>query len=302
MRMFVSVAEEGSIRSGARRLLIAQPYLSQCLRKLERELGAELFVRSTRGITLTAAGELLLTESRDILARLDRVVSAVSDLTQGRRTIRIGLMAGAVAAAELTGPILTAFRTSHPEFDIEVHELTFADQFDDVAEGNLDVAIVRPPVFDPRLSVVPLFTEPRVLCMGNRHRLASAASLDAADFVDETFVDLSKPDRHWSDFWRLDELRGGAARTRPDGAVTLSELVMTLLCEDVVVTAASSAWRMGMVHPMLTAVPIDGVPPSEVALAFRKDEHRGDIRAFAECARAVTTELIGLVPEAELSH
>ncbi len=301
LRMFVAVAEEGSIRGGARRALIAQPHLSQSLRRLERELGSELLVRSPHGVTLTTTGEMFLTEARDIIARLDRAVRTVRDTSVDRQTVRVGLMAGHVAAAELTGPIMKTFRDAYPRLDVEVHELSFLDQFDAVNHGQVDVALVRPPAFDSRLTVSPLFTEPRVLCMSSAHELSDASSLAAADFIDERFVDLVKPLRQWADFWQLNDVRQGPARTHPDTAVTLSELQVTLLCEDVVVTAASSAWRLGMSHPMLAAVPIEDVLPSTVAVAYRDREDRPGVHAFADCARAVSTELIHLVPGGRLS-
>lgn len=301
LRMFVAVAEEGSIRAGARRVLIAQPHLSQSLRRLERELGSELFVRSRQGVSLTAAGEALLADARDIIARLDRAVRSTQATSVDQQKVRIGLMAGHVAAAELTGPIMKTFRDAYPHLDVEVHELSFLDQFDAVTHGHVDVALVRPPAFDPGVTVDPLFDEPRVLCMGNLHDLSDASSLAAADFIDERFIDLVKPRRQWADFWQLNDVRQEPARTHPATAVTLSELQVTLLCEDVVVTAASSAWRLGLSHPMLTAVPIEDVLPSTVAVAYRDGDDRPGIHAFAKCARAVCAELIHLVPDGRLS-
>jgi LysR family transcriptional regulator, nitrogen assimilation regulatory protein len=77
LRSFLAVAEEGSIHAGARRLTIAQPALSQALRKLERDLDVTLLVRSSRGIELTAAGRALVEHARDVVARFDRTTEIV---------------------------------------------------------------------------------------------------------------------------------------------------------------------------------------------------------------------------------
>lgn len=296
LRMFVAAAEAHSIRAGARHLFVTQPYMSQCLRKLERELGVDLFVRSPRGVVVTQAGQVLLVAAHDILARVDRVASEVREMVSARQTVRVGLMVGRVAAADLTASILTTFKAAYPNIDIEVRELSFVEQFDAFTDEDVDVAIVRPPGFEGALTVEPLFVEPRLLCVKRDHELADAPSLSAADFIDQPFLDLLRPQRQWSAFWQLNELRGANADVCDSGAVTLSELQATLLCEDAVITVASSAWRLGLSHPMLRAIPIEDIPPSEVAVAFREGENRGSVLAFAECARKVSSELLHLVP------
>jgi DNA-binding transcriptional LysR family regulator len=77
LRSFVAVAEEGSLTRAAARLHIAQQSLSQQIRTLEAQLGATLFVRSSRGAELTDAGAVLLREARPVLAQAERAVEAV---------------------------------------------------------------------------------------------------------------------------------------------------------------------------------------------------------------------------------
>lgn len=77
LELFVCVAEEGSIRGGARRLMIAQPAVSKGLQRLERQIGKPLVVRSSLGIELTPAGVVLLDAARDILDRIGRARDAV---------------------------------------------------------------------------------------------------------------------------------------------------------------------------------------------------------------------------------
>lgn len=78
LESFVAAVEEGSIRSGARRVRVAQPALSQSIRKLERQFGGPLLVRSHRGIEMTEAGELVFAYARGVLAQTERVVLEVA--------------------------------------------------------------------------------------------------------------------------------------------------------------------------------------------------------------------------------
>lgn len=114
LELFVAVAEEGSIHGGARRLVIAQPAVSKGLRRLERTLEASLVDRSARGTALTPAGEVLFTEARDILDRIGRTAAAVRGAGAASRRITLGLIAGTVAAGDLTGEIVQAYRRERP--------------------------------------------------------------------------------------------------------------------------------------------------------------------------------------------
>src|SRR3954471_18534398 len=123
LRYFVFVAEEGSVHAGARRALVAQPALSVALKKLEREVGATLFERSPRGVTLTAAGIALLPRARQILRLAGQAPAETRLLADGdgdgAPVLTVGLIEGPVAAAELTGPILQTFQQRHPDLRVE---------------------------------------------------------------------------------------------------------------------------------------------------------------------------------------
>lgn len=221
LELFVCVAEEGSIHAGARRLLIAQPAVSKGLQRLERQVGTPLVRRSPQGVELTAAGAVLLDEARDILDRIGRAMVAVRDTGRRERKITIGLIAGAVAAGDLTKVILRAYRRQHPDVTVSLRELTFPDQFAAVAGGEVDVAIVRPPSPHDELELDVLFDEPLVLCCSEDHPLAEASELTVEDVLDEPMLDMTGAPKVWTDFWHLSEFRGGPARTGSDPVRTL---------------------------------------------------------------------------------
>lgn len=298
LRLFVVVAEEGSIHAGARRLMITQPAVSQALRKLEREVGGALLVRTSRGIELTPAGAALLEHGHDILSRMDAASGVVREIARtGNHVLRVGLMAGTASAGDLTFPIVTAFRTRFPNVKLTVSDLAFDNQVDALVAGRVDVAIVRPPCDDERLKVINLFSEPTVLCFSAQHRLADAEAVTLQDVLDEPMVELVRTPGRWRAFWQLNELRGGPPRRiHPEPAVTLSELRYTLLCEPVVAAASGSAWQYGLSSPLLRSVPILDAPPNAVAVAFRRNPARAWAREFAVCAREVTAQMVQLVP------
>src|SRR3954469_6077406 len=151
LRYFAAVAEEGHVGHAAARLFISQPALSQQIRALEEQVGVPLFTRHARGVELTEAGGVLLSEAREVLARADRLEETVEELARGETdSVRIGIPPG-VPPGLLPG-LLERFRASHPDARLEVVQLTTPDQLDALAAGSLDLGLVREPVADPRLS------------------------------------------------------------------------------------------------------------------------------------------------------
>lgn len=301
LELFVAVVEEGSIHGGARRLRIAQPAVSKGLRRLERQVGAELVRRSPQGIEPTPAGTLLLQEARDLLDRIGRIVQAVRDTTPQERTLTLGLIAGRVAAGELTKQIVEVYRRTRPGVNVSIKELSFSEQFIAVETGEVDVALVRPPYGEDALDVTALFDEPLVLCCSEDHVLAAAEELSVDRVLDEPMPDMPAAAKDWTDFWHFAERRGGPARIGGDPARTLSELCLAVEFGNVVTPVAASAWRMGLVRSSLRAVPMSDAPRSEVGVATRRADDRSDVHDFVECAREVTRAMIDSVPDAVLA-
>ncbi|MDL4772391.1 MULTISPECIES: LysR family transcriptional regulator [Thermomonosporaceae] len=167
---FVAVAEELHFGRAAERLGMAQPPLSQRIQRLEKELGVRLFDRSHRRVELTATGRLLLDEARDILPRVDRIYSLAERARLGEAgTVRAGLPAdlgGTVVAA-----LIAAFRERRPDLRLDLRETDTAEQVRALADGALDVGVVRHP-FDTRdLELGPILGQPvGVLLPAGPHR------------------------------------------------------------------------------------------------------------------------------------
>src|SRR6185436_18966669 len=116
---FVAVAEEGSFTRAAERLNIVQSAVSSTVRSLERELGVELFERTTQHVALSDAGQVLLPEARATLAAAASARDAIAELTGGLRgTLTIGTMQS-LKAVDLPR-LLVAFSSDHPHVELRV--------------------------------------------------------------------------------------------------------------------------------------------------------------------------------------
>lgn len=191
MAYFVAVAEECHFTRAAKRLHVAQSGLSASVRSLEKELGADLFVRNTRQVRLTPAGTALLAEARRTLAASTAcvdAVAAVQGLLRGHLTI------GTLQCLHVVHlpTVLSTFVATYPGLDIELRTGGSGELTGMVAQGKLDVAFVaRPAVLPEDVVVTPLASEPLVLACAPTHPLANAARVPVAALAGERFVDFA---------------------------------------------------------------------------------------------------------------
>lgn len=188
LRQFVAVAEELHFRRAAARLSISQPSLSAAIRRLEAEIGATLIERGRKTVGLTVAGAALLTEARGLLAHADEVLVATRDAATGRSgRARLGHV-GSAMHGRLPGAI-RAFRRTHPGVRLELREMTTAAQLAALRAGDLDLAVVIPPLSDEGgLVTMPFDTDRLVIALPASHRLARAGGVMVGDLADEPFV------------------------------------------------------------------------------------------------------------------
>ncbi|MEU7764948.1 LysR substrate-binding domain-containing protein [Nocardia sp. NPDC049190] len=185
LRYFIAVAEELHFGRAADRLGIAQPPLSQRIRRLEADLGARLFDRDSRRVELTEAGQILLAESRDLLARWERTKTLVGKAHRGEMdTVRIGVppeLAGRVLAA-----LLTAFEASNVRADLQ--ELTTAEQLRLLADRQLDAGLLQHPVDVVGLELGPAVETPLGVVLPRDSPLAVRSTLELADLAGHGLV------------------------------------------------------------------------------------------------------------------
>lgn len=192
LEYFVAVAEERHFTRAAERLMVSQSGLSASVRALERELGARLFLRSTRSVELTGAGRALLTEANRTLANVRaarEAVAAVQGLLRGTLSVGTEQCVTGVHVPEL----LARFRSAHPGVEIRLRQAGSAALVDDVQAGRLDLAFVAlgGPVPDG-VRLLPLAREPMVLLCHPGHPLADADRVPLEKLSGEAFVDFHR--------------------------------------------------------------------------------------------------------------
>lgn len=172
MRQFVAVAEELSFRRAAERLNMSQPPLSQAIQRLEEDLGAKLFHRGKRKVTLTRTGEVMLDESHRVLAQADRAIAHVMDVGKGRLgRVEIGFVL--TASYELLPAVTRRFRENNPDIYLELHEMTSAQQIEALLDHQIDVAFLRPPLAEIEgLSLERIYSERLMAILPDDHPLA----------------------------------------------------------------------------------------------------------------------------------
>src|SRR5436190_15702890 len=143
LSLFLAVVDHGGFSAAAREVHVAQPAVSLAVRELERELGAELLVRSRQGATLTAAGEALVGPARQALRDIDIGAAAVAAVV-GLRGGRLDVAALPTLAADPVAGLIGAFRVAHP--DVQVRVLS-PDRPDDLADavrsGEAEVGVTE---------------------------------------------------------------------------------------------------------------------------------------------------------------
>lgn len=184
LRYFVAIAEERSFTRAAERLWIAQPGLSTQIRRLEAELCVQLFDRHTRGVDLTAAGELFLERARLALSAADVAGSTGRDLEAGVvGSLRLGLSTGARWRG--TCAVLERFTRERSGVELTVLESYGGTLWRDLRDGRLD-AVVAPASFGSAdLRRLELGAEPWLVLVGKGHRLAGSGPLAAPDLQGE---------------------------------------------------------------------------------------------------------------------
>jgi DNA-binding transcriptional LysR family regulator len=167
----VAVAEELSFGRAAERLHIVQPAVSQQVRRLERELGVQLFDRSSRHVRLTAAGERLLPEARAILAAADRVRQVAAGIAAGTGgVLRVGTSQG---LGERLDHVLEQLGRAAPGLQVRLVSAPAAERIARVRAGVLDAAFVRAVTTAPGVELLPMWQDPLTVALPAAHALAA---------------------------------------------------------------------------------------------------------------------------------
>ncbi|MEV7872230.1 LysR substrate-binding domain-containing protein [Streptomyces sp. NPDC088124] len=188
LRYFAAVAETCHFGKAAEALHMAQPPLSQAIRRLELELGVELFTRTTRQVSLTGAGEVFRTDVERILQAVDEAVARVARFTDGVDGIlRVGLT-GSASYRQLPA-LARLLKRGLPRVTMEVHtEMLTPAQELALIERRLDIGVLRPPIRQKGIAHRIIAEEPLVVAVPEEHWLAKTDTVHVERLRHEDFI------------------------------------------------------------------------------------------------------------------
>ncbi len=191
LRYFIAVAEEGSLTVAAeQRLHTAQPSLSRQIRDLEYEVGAQLLVRSARGVELTQSGRAFLDHARLALVQVEAAVEAARRVAKpAKPTFALGFLTG--QEMDWLPEAMRILRDELPNIEVSVSSQYSPDLAQGLLRGKLDLAFMRPEAQMPDLVYRVVVKEPLIVAMPSDHRLASQDTIALQDIAGETFIGMS---------------------------------------------------------------------------------------------------------------
>jgi len=194
LRYFVAVATERNFTRAAEKLGIGQPPLSQQIKSLERELGAELFRRTAHGAELTIAGEAFLIEARRVLEGAERAARAAQRAARGETgRLRIGFT-GSAAFNPVVPALIQRFKSRYAAVDLTLEETNTPSLLQGLFDERLDAVFFRPRRVPPVGVQVHRFPdEPMKIVLPSAHPLAQKKRLPLEALANEAFVFVPGP-------------------------------------------------------------------------------------------------------------
>lgn len=282
LRYFLHVAETLSFHRAAERLNSSQPVVTRKIAQLEHSIGSRLFERSTRRVSLTPSGALLLKEVRPLIAQIDavqrRVRHAVSD-----RSGRFVVGSTTAALQTVTPALIRKFKQARPDIELDVQEMTTQAQIEALVSAEIDLGFLLAPVYHPNLTTRTIHRERMRLAVPDYHPHVIAGSgrgpVPLSAFASDYFI---MPPRAMNPA-TFDEIIHACegAGFRPK----LKECGQDETC----IGLAKAGLGVLFILGQKTEMPLDGlailevedpVPELEIALAWRTDDPSTCLQEF----------------------
>jgi DNA-binding transcriptional LysR family regulator len=289
LRYFLAVAEELNFSRAAERLHIAQPALSAQIRVFETQLGCELFARTTRKVELTRAGELLLEDAREIVARADDAEAKLAAVARGQHgQLRIGFAAH--GAGEMGTAILRRFADEFPEVETElVESMTLQEIQRCVRDRETDVAFGWVPILIDELASEPVVEERKLMALNAAHPLAQQAELHARELESEPIVGpWEQVPGELLAFW-YEPFRPHGRRDGDLSATTVDES-LAFVARGLAVFCVPESVERFYPRPEVVYRPIADVEPARIVLVWHRDVQNPAVQSFVDVTRSVVAE------------
>jgi DNA-binding transcriptional LysR family regulator len=290
LRYFVALAEELHFGRAAKRVALTQPPLSQAIRNLESELGVRLFERTRRRVALTHAGAAFLEDARLTLARAAAAVDRAQRAARGEvGRLAVGFLAA--TAYTLLPLVLREFTRDFPGVKLDLRELTIPQLFEALRHGDVEVALLRPPVVDAELASAVILEERFVLALPGTHRLCALARVPSRQLVNEPFVMYPRhPGLVFHDIVKGFCLQHGFAPRVAQEASQTHAVIGLVSAGLGVALVPASAQKIGLAGVAYRPL-ADRTPLARTTVAWRRADASPVVAAFLEVARRAAKQL-----------
>lgn len=191
LRLFVSIAEHNSITKGAEISHISLPAASNRIKNLEDSIGEKLLYRTSRGVTLTLAGQAFVHHARLILGQMEHLRAGMQEYVKGIKG-HVRIFSNTTALSEFLPLVLREYLSKHPDVNIDLQERLSFDIVRAVSEGHTDIGIVAGSARTENLEVIPYRQDRLVLVVPKNHILAMESSIDFFRTLDFDYVGLQE--------------------------------------------------------------------------------------------------------------
>ncbi|MFE7796246.1 LysR family transcriptional regulator [Nocardia sp. NPDC057440] len=281
---FLTLADELHFGRAAERLRVSPSRITQIIQRLERQIGAPLFERTSRRVTLTPIGRLL---REDLLPGHQRIQQAIQRATAEGRGVTGVLNVGfnGAAAGQLILETTKHYRAAHPGSEVNIREVQINDGLNGWRSDAFDMVLISRPIDEPDLVTGPtLISEARMLAVSSRHPLARRASISLEDLTEVTLLRMptTLPDSVVQD--RVpSHTPSGAPIAHGRRAQTFQEILTLTGAGEGAFIVGAQVTRFYL-RPDVVYLPFDDAPPVEWGFVWQVSRETARVRAFNDAA------------------
>ncbi|MGW6917457.1 LysR family transcriptional regulator [Kitasatospora sp. NPDC054939] len=285
LEAFLTLAEELHFGRTAERLRVTTGRISQTIKKLERQVGAPLFERTSRDVRLTALGRQL----RDELApAYERIGAGLAQAIVAARGVTgtLGVGYSALWCGDLVVRAADVFRERYPDCEVRIQEVQLNDPYGPLRSGELDLQLTEFPVREPDIAVGPVvFSEPRALMVPVGHPFAERGSVSLEDLADTVLLPVTgKTPDYWLEYHY--PTRTPSGRPIPHGApIVYWQEVLAHISNGKGVSVVAARGAGYYTRPGVVFVPFSDAPTIDYGLLWRAADENARIRAFVHLVR-----------------
>ncbi|GLW09861.1 LysR family transcriptional regulator [Microtetraspora sp. NBRC 13810] len=296
IEIFLVLAEELHFSRTAERLHVSAARVSQAIKKQERAIGGDLFVRDTRNVRLTPLGERL---RRDLKAGYQLIEDGIESAKAQVRGAVAGLTVGVIGPqAHDLAPVTTVFRARHAECGLTFREVGFVEPLAPLRAGEVDLQTCWYPADDeglremmasePDLTLGPVvIIEPKILMTAATHPLAQRVSVSMEELGDCVLPGLGSIPDYWARIHTPSHTPGGRLIPRGPTVGNWEEIMAMVAADRIVCLVSAEALRYYPRRPGISFVPIHDAPHARWGLVWRTGRETPMARAYVQVVKDI---------------